>query len=127
MGSQLRQDEQLQIFSVGIESEGLTPVLRISLNDFYRGNNLKSYAEVNQFFKRNVKTSWSGYILGAFYVLLQEGMVDRFSHGLNMVMQSDVPMGAGISSSAAIEIAAITKHEGFRWIQRKQFSLGAAG
>jgi len=27
----------------------------------------------------------------------------------------------------AIEIAAITKHEGFRWIQRKQFSLGAAG
>jgi hypothetical protein len=27
----------------------------------------------------------------------------------------------------AIEIAAITKHEGFRWIQRKQFYLGAAG
>jgi hypothetical protein len=27
----------------------------------------------------------------------------------------------------AIEIAAITKHEGFRWIQREQFYLGAAG
>lgn len=118
MGSQLRQDEQLQIFSIGVESEGLKPWLRISLNDFYRGDDLKTYGEINQFFQRDVKTSWAGYILGAFYVLLKEGKSPLyppfgkggkggFRHGLNMVMQSDVPMGAGISSSAAIEIAAM--------------------
>ncbi|MFQ6042647.1 MAG: galactokinase [Candidatus Poribacteria bacterium] len=118
MGSQSRQDEQLQIFSIGIESEGLTPSLRISLKDFYKGDDLKTYEEINQFFKSDVKTSWAGYILGAFYVLLKErksplphfrkgGIKGGFEHGLNMVMQSDVPMGAGISSSAAIEIAAM--------------------
>jgi L-arabinokinase len=128
MGSQLRQDEQLQIFSIGIESEGLTPSLRMSLNDFYIGNDLKTYEEVKQLFKRDAKTSWAGYVLGAFYVLLKEGKSPRwqdgkmarwqdgkteialkggFRHGLNMVIQSDVPMGAGISSSAAIEIAAM--------------------
>ena len=108
-GSQLRQDETLQIFSVGIESEGLKPSLRISLNDFYTGNDLKTYEEINQFFKRDTKTSWAGYVLGAFYVLLKEGKFPQgeFKHGLNVVMQSDVPMGAGISSSAAIEIAAM--------------------
>ena len=105
MGSQLRQDEQLQIFSIGIESEGLTPSLRLSLNDFYTGNHLKSYEEINQFFKRDAKTSWAGYVLGAFYVLLKEKKVEKFGYGLNMVIQSDVPMGAGISSSAAIEVA----------------------
>ncbi|MBM3238119.1 hypothetical protein FJZ31_17650 [Candidatus Poribacteria bacterium] len=118
MGSQLRQDEQLQIFSIGIEAEGLTPALRMSLNDFYTGNDLKTYEEVKQIFKRDAKTSWAGYVLGAFYVLLKEGESPLyppffkggkggFRHGLNMVLQSDVPMGAGISSSAAIEIAAM--------------------
>jgi len=106
-GSQLRQDETLQVFSVGIESEGLKPSLRISLNDFYTGNDLKTYEEINQFLKRDTKTSWAGYVLGAFYVLLKERKIERFTHGLNMVIQSDVPMGAGISSSAAIEIAAM--------------------
>jgi len=107
MGSQPRQDEQLQIFSLGIEDEGLTPALRISLKDFYQDNDLKTYEGIKQFFERDAKTSWAGYILGAFYVLLQERKVEKFRHGLNMVMQSNVPLGAGISSSAAIEIAAM--------------------
>ena len=104
MGSQARQDEKLQVFSIGIESEGLTPALRLSLNNFYK---LKSYEEINRFFKKNIKTAWAGYVLGAFYVLLKEGKVERFEHGLNIVFQSNVPMGVGISSSAAIEVAAM--------------------
>jgi len=105
MGSQVRSDKLLQVFSIGVESEGLAPSLRISLDDFYSGGELKEYDEVKDFFKSDPKTDWAGYVLGAFYVLLKEDRVEQFDSGLNLVVQSDVPMGAGISSSAAIEVA----------------------
>ena len=108
MGSQLRADRLLQVLSLGVESEGLKPSLRISLADFYAGGRLKEYDEVKDFFHSNPPTAWTGYVLGAFYVLLKENRAEQFERGLNLLIQSDVPLGAGISSSAAIEVAAMT-------------------
>ncbi len=105
MGSQVRGDRLLQVFSIGVESEGLTPSLNTSLDDFYADGKLKEYDEIKSFFKSNPKTAWAGYVLGAFYVLLKENRVKKFESGLNLLIQSNVPMGAGISSSAAIEVA----------------------
>jgi len=105
MGSQARRDRLLQVLSIGVESEGMTPALNTSLDNFYADGKLKEYDEIKSFFKSNPKTAWTGYVLGAFYVLLKENIVERFENGLNLVIQSDVPMGAGISSSAAIEVA----------------------
>jgi galactokinase len=45
---------------------------------------------------------WSDYPLGVLYVLHEEGVrIPAFS----MTLQGDVPVGAGLSSSAAIEVA----------------------
>jgi len=53
---------------------------------------------------RNVKarTHWSDYVYGVALILQQSGYPLR---GAKLVVDSDVPMGAGLSSSAALEIA----------------------
>lgn len=53
-------------------------------------------------------TSWPGYLLGALAVLQAEGYLPaRRIRGARMLLDSSVPVGAGVSSSAAIEVAAM--------------------
>jgi galactokinase len=48
------------------------------------------------------KNVWSNYPLGVAWALEQEG---RALPGVNLYIAGDVPLGAGLSSSAAIEVA----------------------
>jgi galactokinase len=68
-------------------------------------------ADLNETFSAtilNIKpvgdTSWPNYIVGAAAQLLKKGFL---SVGFNAVLVSDVPIGAGLSSSAAVESAVI--------------------
>lgn len=81
--------------------------VELSLDDFYADGELKTYAQVRELFNKDAQTAWSGYILGGFYVLLKEGKLERFPHGAAIVLKSTIPIGAGIASSAAIEVAAL--------------------
>lgn len=47
---------------------------------------------------------WSSYVAGVFWALAQGG---HPIGGANLVLSSDVPLGAGLSSSAAIECATV--------------------
>ena len=47
---------------------------------------------------------WAAYVAGVFHVLAREHAV-RFEHGAAVLIESDVPEGKGVSSSAAIEAA----------------------
>ena len=58
-------------------------------------------------FNEEPSTAWAGYILGAFYVLLKEGRIDQFPHGATIVIKSNIPIGGGVASSAAIEVATL--------------------
>lgn len=49
--------------------------------------------------------NWAGYVIGAVWAAQQAGIIP--ANGLDMAMVSDVPLGAGLSSSAAIECAAV--------------------
>ncbi len=49
-------------------------------------------------------TAWAGYIVGALTVLVHHTGVN-VSGGMTIVVDSDVPLGKGVSSSAAIEVA----------------------
>lgn len=48
------------------------------------------------------RKSWTDYVQGVAVVLKQSG---RLLRGANMLIQSEVPIGSGLSSSAAIEVA----------------------
>ncbi len=68
-------------------------------------------ADLNETFSTTVSAlkpvgdvSWPNYILGAAAQFIKRGTKLR---GFNAVLSSDVPMGAGLSSSAAVECATV--------------------
>ena len=83
------------------------PTFILSLDSFYTNGTLKTYSQVRKRFSAEPGAEWTGYILGAFYVLLKEGKIDQFPHGATIVIKSDIPIGGGVASSAAIEVATL--------------------
>ena len=57
-----------------------------------------------EFLQRDRTTSWAAYVAGVFLVLMRERNVN-FSLGANILIWSRVPLGKGVSSSAALEVA----------------------
>lgn len=104
--SQAREDRNLCAVTLRAGDQ-FKPNFHLSLDSFYTKGALKTYAEVRERFSQEPGTEWTGYILGAFYVLLKEGKIDQFPHGATIVIKSDIPVGGGVASSAAIEVAAL--------------------
>jgi galactokinase len=68
-----------------------------------RSANLGKLAEFNlDTSPRPAGRKWTSYVFGVAAVLMQEGY--RF-RGANLFVQGEVPIGAGLSSSAALEVA----------------------
>ena len=74
------------------------------LSDFGELGSPITYAEAFHYFKET--NDWAAYIAGAFLVLMRERGI-RFNAGAKILIQSDVPEGKGVSSSAAVEAAAM--------------------
>ena len=111
---QWRQDRLLRIRSVGGATEDLFPEVIVSLDELVDDNGqIRPVAEVSARLLRDLDTRWSAYIAGCYYVMLaaygtvSQGKADsRLGElGANILVHSDVPAGAGVSSSAAIEVA----------------------
>jgi galactokinase len=64
------------------------------------------YETVRAFFAADPATRWSAYVAGAFVVLAHEHRVE-FSGGARLLIASTVAEGKGVSSSAALEVAAM--------------------
>ena len=67
---------------------------------------LDDYASVRARFGARPERRWAGYIAGAITVLHLERNVE-FTSGVRWLIDSAVPAGKGVSSSAAIEVAAM--------------------
>ena len=104
---QARKDRNLCALTLQADSH-LKPSFQISLDDFYADGDLKSYTQVKDLFSQDTRTTWTGYVLGCFFTLLKEKKIEKFPHGATIVIKSDIPMGAGIASSAALEVASLT-------------------
>src|SRR5262249_12694642 len=51
---------------------------------------------------------WAGYLVGCLFLLHEQKLIDLNDpklRGINLALLSTVPLGAGVSSSAAIEVA----------------------
>ena len=83
--------------------------MAISLRD---DNDIHLFAhDLNEIFSINIDelkpisdTSWPNYILGPVAQFIKKGIPIK---GFNAVLTSDVPIGAGLSSSAAVECATV--------------------
>ena len=64
----------------------------------------RPYEHAAAWFAADPKRHWAAYVAGVFHVLAREHGV-RFATGAAILIESDVPEGRGVSSSAAIEAA----------------------
>lgn len=103
---QAREDKNLCAITLRAGSQ-FKPNFHLSLDSFYTDGALKTYTQIQEHFNQESSTAWAGYILGAFYVLLKEGKTDQFPHGATIVIKSDIPIGGGVASSAAVEVATL--------------------
>ena len=64
------------------------------------------YDTVRRELRETSESAWAAYVLGPVIVLMREAGV-AMGHGLRIVVDSQVPEGKGLSSSAAIEVATL--------------------
>lgn len=102
---QQRTDRMVQVFSFNLLDEHQPFTFGMSLDDLARASAQRLHDELAEPGRR-----WAGYIVGCLFVLHEQGLADLknpAAKGMNLALYSTVPLGAGVSSSAAIEVAAM--------------------
>jgi L-arabinokinase len=100
---QERTDRAVRIFSFNLFDEHQPFTFQIPLDALANQPLEKLKIEFNQPGRR-----WAAYLAGCLFVLHEAKLVDLLDvryRGLNLALYSTVPLGAGVSSSAAIEVA----------------------
>lgn len=100
---QARSDRQLRIFSFNLLDEHQPFTFGMPLEALADHSAQTLRHEFSQPGRR-----WAGYLAGCLFILHEQNFInlrDPAITGLNLALHSTVPLGAGISSSAAIEVA----------------------
>jgi galactokinase len=100
------EERVLSLVSLSESLSDTAAVTTMSLDELETGGEPLSYAAAQTYFGSVPGKSWSAYIAGAFVVLMREKR-SEFPHGASIVIQSDVPEGKGVASSAALEVASM--------------------
>ncbi|MHC4942829.1 MAG: galactokinase [Planctomycetota bacterium] len=101
-----RPDRFIEIVSLKGSSGGRDLAFRMDLSELEQSDRPLDYETARAFFLRDPGDSWAAYVAGAFLVLMKEHGV-RFEEGASLLIRSAVPEGKGVSSSAALEVAAM--------------------
>lgn len=100
---QARDDRMVQVLSFNLLDEQKPFTLSITLDQLARTS-----ADALRGDLANPARRWAGYLIGCLYLLHEQRHLDLANprhHGVNLALLSTVPLGAGVSSSAAIEVA----------------------
>jgi hypothetical protein len=105
----LQRDDSglLQILSLREGAGDTVAHFEFPLADLLQEDRPIGYDSSRAYFQRDPSSHWAAYVAGAFLVLMHEYDV-RFSGGVRILIHSDIPEGKGVSSSAALEVAAMT-------------------
>src|SRR5205814_5425158 len=103
-----RDDDNVQVFSFSLHDEHRPFTLRMPLGALARA----SAETLRQEFEQPGR-KWAAYLVGCLFVLHERALVDldelsERRQGLSLAVFSTVPMCAGVSSSAAVEVATIS-------------------
>ena len=95
---QVRKDDRIVLVNPQLAPLGWQARVEFSIND------LTDEARVRALVNRDPTIRWTAYVLGLFYWLRRQSS-DRVGHAATVLIDSDVPLNKGVSSSAAIEVA----------------------
>ena len=99
-----RDDALVRVRTVA--ADALAPEVAVELSDLVGEREPPDYAALRERLRRRADEAWAAYVLGAFSVLSRERGV-RLERGADLLLDSSVPLGKGVSSSAAIEVASL--------------------
>lgn len=100
---QVNSDRTLKIISLSENAGGLLK-FEMPLSDFEQGGKPIEYEFARDYFQHDSENYWAAYAAGVFLVLMQECQAE-FSRGASILISSQIPLGKGVSSSAALEAA----------------------
>ncbi len=83
-----------------------TPEVSVSLAELMPPGRPLTLSEAQCRLAVDARRRWAAYVLGALPMLHRERGVE-LDHGLSLLVYSEVPLGKGVSSSAALEVAAL--------------------
>src|SRR5688500_11726996 len=93
-----------RIIEIISESSGENLKIAMPLTGFFENVHPLDYPTANNYFRHNSEDHLASYICGVFLVLAQEKDV-IFNQGAKIYISSEIPLGKGVSSSAALEVA----------------------
>jgi galactokinase len=103
---QIDSEPRVRVVSLGGEANGRDVSFEAPLDVLLPGGRPLDYADARTLLARDPRRRWAAYVAGGLLVLAREHGL-RPEYGLRLLIRSDVPEGSGVSSSAALEVAAL--------------------
>ena len=103
---QKREDRKLRLTTYNALAGQRAATVELSLYDFYGSAALLAYEEIAQQFTGD--RHWAAFVAGAYVMLAKHRKLTRRAVGANIACYSSVPLGAGVASSSAIQVAAVS-------------------
>ncbi len=101
---QPRADDLVVVLNPGVRSYGWQERVEFSLQDLADNGTPRPLEHVREWINADSKRAWGAGIVGDLYFLLSH-YPERVVRGFSLYLESDVPLGKGVSSSAALEVA----------------------
>lgn len=106
VAAQTAAEPSVTVRSTTAAEIGAAPQVTLPLDALLPGGTALSYAEAHALLGTDPALSWAAYVIGTLVVLQRERGL-RLDRGLRLLVHSSVPAGKGVSSSAALEVAAM--------------------
>lgn len=101
---QPRLDDVVELYNPAVASLGWQERVVFHLADLREGERLQPMEQVRSWINADPRRSWAAYLVGDLYYLM-EHFPEKINAGFMLYLESDVPLGKGVSSSAALEVA----------------------
>lgn len=101
---QPRPDRTVRFYNPKVKSRGWKENIEFSLADLMDHDGIKPVEQVRAWIHEDPARAWCAYVLGDLYFLIKK-FPEKINHGFSLYLESDVPLGKGVSSSAALEVA----------------------
>lgn len=101
-----REDQVVRVAALGFGASGAAACSEWPLAALYQsdGQFVTGEALARQF----EHCPWGRQVAGLCLALLESGEIAHYGGGVNLVVQSDIPAGAGLASAAALQLAVAT-------------------
>jgi len=101
---QPRSDQKVRFYNPEVKSLGWSERVEFFLSDLMDHGGVKPLEAMRAWINEDPARAWCAYVLGDLYFLIKR-YPEKIKHGFSLYLESDVPLGKGVSSSAALEVA----------------------